>query len=180
MAALPTIAEVVRIGDISIALSSNDYSSGQYKGARKIKDTTPVLLAYVTDALRWHNEDFPNDTSLRGTANYAIWLYGKYGVTARAGTGGGGSVIPITPVVNTPNRLDFYVSDTTPIATGQDTISFPQFIGYNMDFYRGNRPEMQGVTDGFSTYFTWNKVTGIMVIVGPAAELEPMSILPYL
>lgn len=176
MAALPTIVETIAIGDGTVSLMGNDVANGALFGARLVKPSTTVMIAYVTDAIRWQNEGQPADTTLRSTCNYLIWLCGIYGAQVRAGSGGG-TVIPIQPSA-TPNRLDFYVSDTTPVKTGETTVVFLQFIGYNLDFYRGNLAQMT-VSNGFDTYFSWDRTTGTFQCFGPANEGEPFSLLPY-
>ena len=51
MAALPTIAETIEIGDVSIYLSGNDNSRGSLFGNRLANPTSNVLIAIVTDAI---------------------------------------------------------------------------------------------------------------------------------
>lgn len=167
------------IGDISIPLMGNDVANGSVFGTRKANQNTTVLIAYVTDALRWQNESVPDDDTLRGTANYAIWLYGKYGLQAKSGTGGGGSVIPIPPsVISAPDRLDFYVTASTPIATGESSKTFASFIGFKLMFDRNNQPQSTA-NDGVSTYFSWDKDTGVFQCFGSANEGELFSLIPY-
>lgn len=176
MANQKSIGEIITIGDASIYLSGNDYANGSLFGTKLIKSTTPVLIAYVTDALRWQFEGNPSDTSLRGVGNYLIWLCGVYGAQTVAAQGGG-SVIPITPAT-TPAPLYFYVSDSTPVKTGESAVSFPGYIGYNLQFDRGNLPQMQA-SNGFDTYYSWDKNTGIFQCFGAANEGEPFSLIPY-
>lgn len=98
MAALPTISETENIGDISTYLSGNNNAKGSLFGPRLGTPVSPVLIAMVTDALRWGNDGGAEDAiSLRGTANYLIWLCGRYALQARnilGITSGGGSVTP--------------------------------------------------------------------------------------
>ena len=173
---IQSISQTIIIGKASTYLMSNDLSNGQFFGKRLPKPMTHILLQYVTDALSWQFQGNPSDPTLRGTANYAIWLYGIYGAQT-IGNQGGGSVIPIPPI-STPQPLEFYVSDSTPIANGVSSVTFLQFVGFNLQFNRGNQPQAM-ISDGTSTYFTWNKVTGKFVCIGAAVTGELFSIIPY-
>lgn len=107
--AIATVSEAIERGDISTYLSANNVSNGQLFGARKASDS-PILIALVTDALRWGRDGGAQSTqSLREVANYLIWLTGKYGQQAQAiidGGGGGGTVIPPSNVnVPTPKVI---------------------------------------------------------------------------
>lgn len=176
MAALPTIQESINIGDATVFLMGNDYAAGSLWGQRLTKQTSAVLVNYVTSAIEWQLDSLPNDDTLRGAANYLIWLCGKYGLEALS-LNTGGSVIPIDPSVTTPNRVDFYVSGSSLIPTGGSTYTFTQFRGYNVSFYR-NGLEQATVNDGSSTYFSFNKLTGDFECFGIAAEGELFSIVP--
>lgn len=176
MASIPTISEAITLGDATVYLMGNDVANGALYGARMSTPKTVILVAYVTDALRWQNENNPTDPTLRGVANYLIWICGIYGAQARAFSGGG-SVIPI-PSTSTPLSLNFYVDDTTPVKAGQSTVIFLQFIGYNLLFNRGNQPQAT-VSDGFSTYYSWDKTTGTFQCFGAANTGELFSLIPY-
>lgn len=179
MAAQLTIPQTISIGKSSISFSNNDLDLGCLFGERKIKLTTPVLIAYTTDALNWYYEDFPNDETLRGVANYLYWLCGKYGMQARAGSGGGGSVIPVNPsFITSKARRDFYVTDSTLLVTGQSTATFNDWIGYELIFVRGN-VEQSTASNGTDSYFTWNKATGEFFCYGAVMEDELISLIPY-
>lgn len=177
MAVLLTIAQTITVGDATIYLMSNDYSKGSLFGARLTKESSPVLIGYTTDALRWQFDAQPTDDTLRGTANYLLWLCGKYRLEATS-LSGGGSVIPVSPG-SAPSPRDFYVDSNTLVATGASTVVIPSFIGYNLSFNRNNIPQAT-VSDGMSTYFTWDKVTGTFTCFGAAAEGELFSLNPYL
>lgn len=176
MAALPTIAETITLGDATVYLMGNDVANGALYGARLVTKKTVILVAYVTDALRWQFESNPADTTLRGVANYLIWLCGIYGAQARSFSGGG-TVIPIPPT-STPLALEFYVDDTTPVKTGQSTVVFLAFIGYNLLFNRGNQPQAM-VSDGFNTYYSWDRTTGTFTCFGAANLGELFALIPY-
>lgn len=175
MAALPTIPQTITIGDATIYLMSLDVSKGQLFGAKLAKQTTPILINYVTDALRWEYESFPNNDTLRGTSNYLLWLCGKYKLEAQ-GLNGGGTVIPIDPALLRPNPIEFVVGASSEIPTGSNSLSIPSFIGYNLIFVRNNIT--QSTIDTGSSYFTWNRVTGAFTCVGAANEFELFQFYP--
>lgn len=118
-----------------------------------------------------------DNSDLRGTANYLIWLCGRYGMQVQAGTGGG-SVIPVNPGGGSLEPLEFTVSDTTPIPTGGNSITLPQFIGYQLAFIRGGM-DQYSYSDGTNTYYKWNKITGFFQCFGDATEGEQFALVPY-
>lgn len=98
MATLLPIADIIEIGDVSVYLSSNDNSRGALFGKRLSSPYSAIEIAAFTDALRWQYETYPSDDTLRATANYCLWCYGKYGQQAYyiiSGTSGG-EVVPIS------------------------------------------------------------------------------------
>lgn len=175
MAGLLTIPQVISVGRASIYLSLNYSAQGALWGARVVKYPDPVNVAMFTDILKWRYDTVPTDETLRGTANYAVWLYGIFQLQARALTGGG-SITPVPPIPNMPNPLEFVISSSSIIPTGSSSLVIPQFIGYNIIFARDNIPQTQINTGG--SYFFWNKVTGLFSCVGVAIEDELFSINP--
>ena len=94
------------------------------------------------------------------------------------GISGEGSIAPITAgISNVPSRLDFVVSATSVIITGQTTKTFPDFIGYNIIFSRNG--SVQSTTDTGGTYYSWNSNTGELVLFnGAAQEGDQFLIIP--
>lgn len=136
MAALPTIDETVDIGDISTYLSGNDNAKGNLFGPKLAAPKSPVLIAMVTDALRWGNDGgAQTDASLRAVANYLIWLCGRYALQARnilGITSGGGAVTP-GGGGSSANAFPLYIRSadftnatqyTNPVMAGQNLIVF--------------------------------------------------------
>lgn len=191
MAALPTITETIEIGDVSIYLAGNDNAAGSLFGPRIAKPTSPVTIAIVTDALRWENESDPTESTLRQVANYLIWLCGRYRLSAEAAISGGrgGTVVP-GGSTTLASPIDWIVSATAtalaPLATGESTVTldgtngFPDLRGYNVDFYRGGQPQYTTDPGNGSTYYYWNKVSGLFICYGNALVDEQMRISPYL
>lgn len=120
-----------------------------------------------------------NNTGLRGTANYLIWLCGSYGMQVQAIGGGGGSVTPVNPGFITPNPIEFTVSDTTLIPTGGYQVTIPQFIGFQLMFIRNGNTQYQYDNSGQNTYYKWNSVTGLFQCFGDAVEEEQFGLIPY-
>lgn len=170
-----TIPETIQVGDLSTGLSGNYRSKKRLFGGI-LNTTTPVLIAMATDAIRWRYAADPTDTTLRGTANYAYWLFGKFGLEAQEliSLGGGGSVVPITPGGTMPNPYDFEVplvaNNGAPIAAGVSSITFDgtnntqDLRGYNVEFIRGSIPQYTTNPGDGSTYYSWNRVTGLFTI----------------
>ena len=183
MATILPVDEIIELGKASIYLSANYVAKRRLFGGTVIKPTPPVQIAWVTDALEWgYLGGAQTDQSLRQTANYAYWLYGKFQLEAQniIDGPGGGSVAPTPSGSTLPNPLDFEVSASTTVATGETSVTLSQFIGYDVNFSRGGI--MQNTTslgDG-SSYFAWNRVTGLFSIY-PAAQVgELFRIMPDL
>lgn len=178
MAVQPTISETIQIGDVSIYLSGNDNALGALFGKRLAAPFSDVQIATITDAIRWQYEGYPTDPTLRSTCNYAIWMFGKYGLQAQyiISGGGGGTVIPSAGT--RPLPLDFIVSTSSIIATGQSGLTIPQFIGWNLDFDRGGIAQnTTNVGDG-SSYYTWDRITGTFSCFPAANEDELFRLTP--
>ena len=178
---MQTIPTIINMGKVSTYLCANDTANGSLFGARL--DPNLFRLIYIEmRSLAWAYSQSPTYTNIEAVANYNVALYGKYGIKAISilDGGGGGSVAPVSPTTS-PDRLDFYVSSVTPIATGVSQVFFNSgardFRGYNLSFERGGIGQAM-VTDGFGSYFTWNRVTGEFNCFGAAVEDELFSIIP--
>ena len=193
---MPTIlpiADIIELGRVTTYLSANYVRRGKLFGARLIEPNLPVQIAFVTDALSFGNESGAvTDASLRDVANYAYWLFGKFQLEAQEiiGNEGGGSVVP-TPAISTlPNPYDWVVEATTsataPLKNGDTTVTLDgtngtqDYRGYNLEFTRNNMTQNTSVPlDGVSTYYSWNRITGVFTLNnGAAATGEQMRILP--
>ena len=139
---------------------------------------SPVTILMVADGLSWgYSGGASTNQLLVQVANYGIWLSGKFYLEATQVTGsGGGSVTPVTPGGLTANRIDFIVSPTSSIPTGDSSKVYTQFIGYNIDFVRGG--VSQSTISSEDSYFTFNKSTGELTVVPAAVEGELFSIIP--
>lgn len=181
MAALPTIALTIDYADLSIGLCANNNAKGSLFGRRIASPSSPVTMAIVTDALRWANDGGAvSATDLRAMANYLWWLINPYGLTAKylISGGGGGTVVPSSSSSARPLPLDFQVSVSSTIPTGSTGITINSYVGWNVNFSRGGiEQNTTDIGDG-SSYFGWDRTTGIFTISPAAAEGELFRITP--
>jgi hypothetical protein len=169
-----SILETIRVGRMSIPLSDNYRAEGSLFGV-KLSFTAPETIALVTDALNWQYEGNPTDNTLRGVANYLLWLCGTFGSEAQyviSGTGGG-SIVPINPAAN---PIEFEVSPTSYIPNGDSTKVITSYLGYNLIFVRGGITQSTINTGG--SYFSWIKTSGLFTCYPPAATGELFQLYP--
>lgn len=172
-----TIQQTINCGKLSVGLAVNANAKGQLYGG-KLAPRSPLTIAMVTDALDWGNSGGQDAGDLRGLANYAYWIYGKYGLQAQyiIGTSsGGGTVVPGT-ISNSGQRRDFIVSSTSYLPTGTTSGTLTEYIGFNLTFVRGGLVQSEVTSE--SSYFTWNKTTGAYVIYDALVVGELISIIP--
>jgi hypothetical protein len=171
MATLLTIPVIISVGDVSIYLSDTDNAKGALFGRRLSSPKSSVEIAMATDSLRWGYEGNPAASTLRETANYCLWLYGKYGQQAQyiiSGTGGG-SVIPI-PGGNLPLPIQFIVSSSSYMVTGQSSKTISSFVGFNLLFARGS--QSQSTINTEPTWYSWDRDTAAFTCTPAAQEGE--------
>ena len=181
MATLLSIADIIEVGKVSIYLSANyTHKKASLFGGSVIKPVPPVQIAWVTDALEWGYLGGAQTTqSLRQTGNYAYWLYGYFQLLAQniISGPGGGSVAPTPAGGAFPNDLDFEVTAISFMETGDTSVTIPQFIGYDVDFSRnGIMQNTTSLGDG-SSYYAWNRTTGLFSIFPAASEAELFRIM---
>jgi len=180
MAAQPTVAETIDYADLAIGLCANDNAKGSLWGKRKTSPSSPVTQAIVTDALRWSYEGGATTAvELRQMANYLLWLINPYGLTAEYlidNTSGGGAVVPATSTRPTP--LDFIVSASSVIPTAATGATIAAFVGWNLNFDRGGITQnTTDVGDG-SSYYGWNRNTGVFTCSPALQENELVRLTP--
>jgi len=189
--AIPTISEAIARGRLSIYLCGNNNAKGRLFGKRLASPNSQVHIAMITDILSWGSSGgAQTDASLRNVANYLVWLCGKYGQMAQAiidGSSGGGSVVPGGGIV-VAFALDWRVASTAtptaPLAIGQTVITFdgtngyPDLRGYNIDFFRGGVVQYTTDPGDGSTYYSWNRYSGLFVVSAAAQLDEAMRITP--
>lgn len=169
MATILPVDEIIEIGDASTYLSANYVGKQTLFGGTVIKPTPPVQIAWVTDGLRWGYEGGAQTAaSLRSTANYLYWLCGLFQLQAQniISGDGGGSVTPTPSGGTLPFPLDFIVAASgTPIVDGETSVTISQFVGYNIDLYIDNFVLYTTDPGDGSTYYSWNRTTGELVII---------------
>lgn len=195
MATILSVSDIIELGKISTYLSLNYVDkSSLFKGGAVIKPTPPVMIAMSWYALEWGVDGgAQTDASLRSTANYCYWLYGKFQLEAQriSGGAGGGSVIPTPAGGSLPNPYDWIVGTITtsdaPLKADDTTITLDgtngtrDFRGYNIEFFRSGQPDYTTNPGDGSVYYSWNRTTGEFTLLNGAASLgEQMRISPVL
>lgn len=119
------------------------------------------------------------NSAARGVANYLYWLCGQFALEGQyIITGvGGGSVVPINPS-STPVPLDFEVTGSSFISSGESAVIITDFIGYNLLFVRNNVP--QSIIDMGGSYYSWNKTTGAFTCYPAATSGELFQLYPFI
>lgn len=152
---------------------------GLFSGGALGAPKSPIKIKMVSDALYWgYYGGAQTDASLFSVAKYLQWLSGKFWLEAGNITGSGGGVTPITPGSLTINALDFIVSVSSTIAAGETSKTLSQFIGYDVNFFRGGAAQYTTDPGDGSTYYSWNSVTGLFSISAAAQLGEQFRISP--
>ncbi len=186
---MPTVAQIVSLYPLAQYLSANDIQrKGLYAGGTNV--LLPQKIRNIGDSVRRIYDATPNDDTLQLTANFLWTLCGIYGQQAQVVTQSSGTVSPITPPTSLlPYPIDWIVSGTAsgtaPLATGETTVTFdgsngmPDLRGYNMDFFRGSILQYTTATTDGSTYYSWNRGSGLFTLFNGAAQpTEQMRISP--
>lgn len=97
------------------------------------------------------------------------------------------------PTSSSPDSIDWKVdvaaSGLAPLADGDAGVTLdgtggmPDLRGYNINFFRGGIIQYTNDPEDGSTYYSWDKVTGILLLLGPIPEAsltEQMRITPTL
>jgi len=172
-----TVPEKTIIAELSQYISLNVINkSGLYGGGEDLR--LPRKLYLIRKGVQRLYDLDPTDTTLFGTSNLMIALCGKYQFIALAKQNSGGSVVPISPDGVSPNDLDFIVSASSYIATGQSAVTFdgtggmPDLRGYNVDFARNGTTQYTTPQLGGALYYGWNSVTGLFQLLGTSPEAQ--------
>lgn len=173
---MPTVSTIVSIRPIAQYLAQIDIPrKGLYGGGVTID--LPRKIYLIGKSVQRIFENDPSNSTLTDTANYLYTLLGGYGQKALAIEQIAGTVSPIVPPAGSlPLPLDFIVSGSTIIATGQSTINLSAFIGYDINFNRGGQPQYTTNPGDGTTYYSWNKVTGDFTTFGAAQPGEQFRI----
>lgn len=181
-----TVAEIIEIAEISQFMAANDIANnGLYTGGGAYKRLPRHLYLVRKNVQRMYELD-PTDDTLTATSNYLLALCGKYRFAAQSVMGGTGTIASISSGA-TINDLDFIVSASSYIATGESSVTFdgtggmPDLRGYDVDFARNGTTQYTTPQAGGALYYGWNKVTGLFQLLGTnpeALEGESFRIMP--
>ena len=178
-----TTAQQISIGALCSVYTSNELASGKRHGG--VMDTgLPVQIYAVNQGLKWLYEYDTTNADLVPIGNHLISICRQqFRAQAVLSLNNGGTIAPIVPSRTPPNRLDFIVSDTSFIPTGDSEVYIPQFVGYNVDFARNGTEQYTTPQSGGAQYFSWNIVTGLFKLLpdgvsGAASEGEAFRIMP--
>lgn len=165
-----TIPQIITRARISEYLSATSIvKSGLWGGGTP--NYLPNLIREVRITVQRMYALNPDETNLLKIANYLYALCGGFGITAAHISGSGGTVAPSVPASFTPIP-DFFVDGTTYIITGQSTKVISGYVGYGMNFIRNGVPQSTANAGDGSSYFSWNKTTGVFICTPVAVETE--------
>lgn len=165
-----TVPQQIDIGNASSIFASNELQNGKRHGGYLDTDW-PTLIYLVRQGLEWLYELDPTHEDLTPIGNYLIAIC-KHASRAEAAIIGGGST-PTVVNVTAPEPLDFIVSSSSFIVSGQTSVTISDFIGYNIEFIRGNLTQYTTAPpDGLSTYYSWDKDTGLLTLL---ADITPFG-----
>ena len=171
---MQTANNVILYAEICQYLSFVDNEkSGLFAGGNDL--TLPRKLYMVRKNLSFLYSKSAADERVLPLTNYLFWLCGKYAAVAQSMSGNGGSIAGVVLPTDL-EVLDFVVSSTSIIPTGESTLTIEEFKGFNIEFARGGVVQYQ--TDNQGSYFSWNKVTGEFICFPAADENEPFRISP--
>lgn len=175
---MPTPNLTIQIAELSQAYALIEIQKRGLDGGG-IDLKLPRKLYNIRKSVQWLYDLNPSNTTLQGTANYLYALCAPFNLKAQyvISQGSGGTIAPITPIAS-PIPIEFIVSVSSPIVTGDSVLLITSFIGYNLLFIRNNIPQSQ-INDG-GTYFTWNKTTGSFECFGIGSEGELFQLYPYM
>lgn len=168
-----SISNIIRIAKASQYLATLDIQKGSLFGKR-IAPSTPYVLYLERKAVEWMFDLDPTDITLPLTANYLYSLCRGYNLEAQNITGSG-SVASVNPAT-APDPYNFEVSASSFIATGATTKTISTFVGYNLLFVRNGIP--QSTIDLGSSYYSWNRDTGLLTISPAAVATELFQLYP--
>ena len=182
-----TTLEQISIGRLSAVYTSNELDSGERHGGT-IDPRLPTLQYMVTEGLQMLYDLDPTHDDLIPIGHYLISICRhQFKAEAVLQLDNGGTVAPIVPNAP-PNDIDFIVSDTSLIATGETSITLdgtsgnPDLRGYNIDFFRNGTTQYVTPQPGSGQYYSWNNVTGVFRLLptsgGAATEGEAFRISP--
>ena len=169
-----TTQQVINIANSSCVYASNELSGGKFHSS-SLDKRLPSLIYAVRQGLEWLYELDPAHEDILPISNYLISIC-KFSDKAEANMGSGGA-LPIVLGTASPSALDWIISaSSTPLATGETSVTLTQFIGYDINFIRGSLTQYTTNPGDGSTYYSWNKTSGLFTISSAASLGEQMRI----
>jgi len=170
-----TVAQIMDIWPIAQYLAANDIQNRR-NNSGAVDITLPQKIYSIgTSVQRTYDADSTDDT-LPLTARFLYALCGKYGLQASVVMQTSGTVSPVTPNVPTvPYQFNVAASGNL-INEGESSVIITSFIGFNLLFVRNGIPQTTLTTE--SSYYSWNKDTGLFTITPGAILSELFQIYP--
>lgn len=179
-----TIQNILNIADASCIYTSNEISGGNRQGGL-IDLKLPALTYALRQGLEWLYDLDPANEDLTPIGNYLFSIL-KFAAKAENSIVGGGSVPSVSPSSPLAEPIDWIVSGTAsaiaPLANGDATVTFdgtggmPDLRGYNIQFARGGATQYTTNPGDGTTYFSWNRSTGVFSVSQAASTGEQMRI----
>jgi len=172
-----TVAQQIQYAEISQYLAIQDIALGNLFG-KKLDMRLPVTLYNERKAVEWMYSLNASDSNLIANGNYLYSLCGKYGLRAQQISGGNGTIAPTSPTL-LPLILDFEVTSTSIITTGESSkvLSAYRYIGYEILLFRNNI--QQSTVNNGGTYYSWDSTTATLTFLGGALNAgELITIYP--
>ncbi len=187
-----TSDDIILWGKISQPLAAIGEAKKRATRGRTVDTDLHIKLYVERKTVEWYNGQATIDNDILYTiSNYLFALEGVYGLEAQFRDGGsGGSVTPISPSsTSLVQPLDWIIaatsSGTAPLADQQSSVTLngtngmPNLIGYNIDFIRGSMTQYTTDPGDGTTYYSWDRNTGVFTVLGGAAQLgERFRIFP--
>lgn len=183
MAAAPTIARILQLAPTSSMLAENSrFKQALFNNVAKSSQHQGTLIYIYWKILNTIYQLDNNYAGLEAPARYLYELEQKYAFRAAriVDGGGGGQVVPVTPsgTGSNINDLDWLVESTasglSPLKDGDIAVTLdgtggmPDLRGFNIDFYRGGVTQNTTPLGDGSSYYYWNKITGLFQLLGAA------------
>ena len=177
---MPTVARILQLADVSCMLANNRVGRGALFGP-PIDPKLPWTIYMVFVILKRVYDADPTfeSTQQRVVADYLYELIQRYAFKSAAivDNNTGGQIAPPSGIT-VPNPYDFEVESDSFIPTGDSSVTINQFIGYNVNFFRGGIGQNTTNLGDGSSYYSWNIVTGLFSIFPAASEGELFRIMP--
>lgn len=177
---MPTSARILQLAPTACYLAQQDVNKRSLFGKPKVVPSQAIKIYNVYKILKHIYDKDPNYSGMQARCNYLYELLKKYALRAAAivDNNSGGSVAPVTPSDQTlPQPIDFIVANDTIMVAGDITLNLdgsggrPDFRGYNVEFARNGQPQYTTDPQDGSTYFGWNRTTGVFSLFGAPPDL---------